>query len=76
MRMMVLVVPLGIAGVWVALALLLDAYKLWRQSREPFPAAADETSEADDAEGASKQAPAPQPPAIPAERESQFRTRQ
>jgi cardiolipin synthase len=72
---LVLVVPMGIAGVWVALALLLDAYKIWRHNREPFPAA-DEPSEADDAQAASRQAPAPQPTSISGQRESQLRTRQ
>lgn len=31
--------PLGIAGAWVALALLLDAYKFWRRNRESAAAA-------------------------------------
>jgi cardiolipin synthase len=73
---LLLVVPMGLAGVWVATALLLDAYKLWRQSRESLPAATDGASETDETEPAPKQEPAPQPTSIPDQRESQLRTRQ
>ncbi|HVB35146.1 MAG TPA: phospholipase D-like domain-containing protein [Patescibacteria group bacterium] len=36
---LLLAIPLGIAGVWVGLALLLGAYKLWRKNRVPPPGA-------------------------------------
>ncbi len=50
-----LAVPLAVAGAWVALALLFDAYKLWRRNREPAAAArrpAGAESSAADAEDA------------------------
>jgi len=71
---LLLVVPLGIAGVWVALALMLDAYKLWRQNDESSPSSAEEGSETD-GEGAAQQIPTPQPTPIPGQRGSQIRTR-
>ncbi len=40
-----LAVPMGIVGAWVALALLLDSWKLWRKSREPREVAGDEEIE-------------------------------
>jgi cardiolipin synthase len=71
-----LVIPLGIIGVWVALALMLDAYKLWRQSREPSPMAAEEGGEAADAEESPQQITTPRPTPIPGRRGPQYRTRQ
>jgi cardiolipin synthase len=73
---LVLVVPLGLAGIWVALALLLDSYKLWRKSRESFPAAGDGASETDESEAEPQQGPATRPTSIPEQRESQLKTRQ
>jgi cardiolipin synthase len=39
----VIAIPAGVVGVWVALALLLDAYKLWRKSRAAEQSAEEET---------------------------------
>jgi cardiolipin synthase len=73
---LVLGIPLGIIGAWVALALMLDAYKLWRQSREPSPPVAEEASDAAEAADALQQIPTPRPTPIPGQRGSQYRTRQ
>ena len=73
---LVLVVPLGIAGVWVALAMLLDAYKLWRKSQASAEQTAEEESETTEEEETPPGASSPEQSSIPGERESQLRSRE
>jgi cardiolipin synthase len=73
---LVLAIPLGLVGVWVALALMLDAYKLWRQNREPASPSGDEAGETADPEDATEEIPSSSPTPISDQRESPFRSRQ
>jgi cardiolipin synthase len=73
---LVLVVPLGIAGVWVSAALLLDAYKLWRKSREPGEPAGGEGGEAEGAGGTAPEASRPEHTSIHEQGETRLQSRQ
>lgn len=73
---LVLVVPLGLVGVWVSLALLLGAYKLWRKNSESDEQLFGETGEP---EGAGETVPQPshqETTSLRKEGESQLRSRQ
>ncbi len=72
---LVLVVPLGIAGVWVSAALMLDAYKLWRKSREPEEQAGGEEAEGDDSLGTTPETSDPEENSIRDKGASQLRSK-